>query len=474
MLKYILKRLLIFIPTLIVISLITFVISQKAPGDPVENMLNRNQGGEGQAATKIAGEKAYLNKRADLGLDLPVFYFALSNATSTDTLYKIPKNSHRETLERLSWNYGNWGDVSNYYKSLRNFEWDLYKFNKTPASAETITRVKDYVNLLYLTYEESKIMTIFTNIESEFRGNKNFLDLSGSFNSVKNTFEIAVHQQDISNRYIPRIHWYGFNSQYHRWLFNFLTGDFGISYQDQRPVKSSLIDAMKNTMSISLISIFLAYTLAIPLGIMTAVNKGTKKEKAVTTGLFILYSLPVFWIATLSVFFLCCGDYFCWFPAPGSAPIPEDAPLAYKLGEWLYRMVLPLFCLTYGSLAFISRQMRGGMIDVIGQDYIRTARAKGLDEKKVINKHALKNSLIPIITLFANVFPAAIAGSIVVEHVFNIPGMGKLSIDAIHARNYPVIFSTMMCTAILTMAGNLVADILYAVVDPRISFTSKK
>lgn len=474
MFKYILKRLLIFIPTLIVISLLTFVISQKAPGDPVENMLNRNQGGEGQAAQKLAGEKAYQIKRSELGLDLPVFYFALSNATSSDTLYRIPKAAHRETLERISWTYGNWGDVSNYYRSLKNFEWDLFNFQKSPSTAETITRVKDYVNLLYLTYDETKIKTIFNNIESEFRGTKSFLDLNGPFNSIRNTFEAVVHKQDISKRYIPTLHWYGFQNQYHRWASHFLIGDFGISYQDQRPVSSAMWDAMTNTLSISIISIFLAYMLAIPLGITTAVHKGKRKEKVITTTLFILYSLPVFWIATLSVFFLCCGDYFCVFPAPGSPPVPEDAPFFYKFGEWLYRMTLPLFCLTYGSLAFISRQMRGGMINILGQDFIRTARAKGLDEKRVINKHALKNSLIPIITLFANVFPVAIAGSIVVELVFNIPGMGKLTLEAIYARNYPVIFTTMMFTAILTMVGNLVADILYAVVDPRISFTSKR
>ncbi|MCC7302817.1 MAG: ABC transporter permease [Bacteroidia bacterium] len=473
MLKYILKRLLIFIPTLIVISLLTFVISQKAPGDPVENMLNRNQGGEGQAAAKIAGEKAYMRKRSELGLDLPVFYFSISNATSTDTLYRIPKSSHRETLERLAWDYGNWDHVATYYRSVRSFELDLYNFNKTPSTAETITKVKEYVNLLYLTYEESKIKSILNNIESEFRGTKSFLDLNGGFNSIRNTFENIVHSQNISNRYIPNVHWYGFNNQYHRWFFHFIQGDFGISYQDQRPVSSALWDALKNTLSISLLSILLAYLLAIPLGISTAVHKGTRKEKIITTTLFILYSLPVFWIATLTVFFFCCGDYWCWFPAPGTAPIPEDAPLLYQFGEWLYRMALPLLCLTYGSLAFISRQMRGGMINILGQDFIRTARAKGLEESKVVNKHALRNSLIPIITLFANVFPAAIAGSIVVEHVFNIPGMGKLTIDAINARNYPVIFSTMMCTAVLTMIGNLVADILYAMVDPRISFTSK-
>ncbi len=471
---YILKRLLIFFPTLIAISLLTFIISQKAPGDPVETMLSRNQGGEGQAAQKQATEKAYMRQRHELGLDKPVFYFALSNATSSDTLYRIPKIAHREVLERISFEYGNWDDVAAYYNTIKKFEWEVYSFTKTSESAEAITKVKEFINLLYYTFTEAKIKNILNNIEFQFKDDVAYKDLNGSFNSVKSAHENIIHGQDPMNRYIPKIHWFGFDNQYHHWFFNFLTGDFGISYQDKRPVKSVLIDALGNTMSISLIAIFLAYIIAIPIGIKTSINKGKRREKVTTTFLFVLYSLPGFWIATILVVFTCCGDFVCWFPAPGSPPIPEDAPLMYKLGEWLYRMTLPLFCLTYGSLAFISRQMRGGMLNVIGQDYIRTARAKGLSEKAVIFKHALKNSLIPIITLFANVFPAVIVGSIAIEIIFNIPGMGKLTIEAINARNYPVIFSTMMFTAILTMIGILVADILYAAVDPRISFTSKK
>jgi peptide/nickel transport system permease protein len=472
--KYFLKRILIFIPTLIAVSLITFVISLNAPGDPVETMLNRNQGGEGQAAQKLAGEKAYMRQRSELGLDLPVFYFSLSNKTSSDTLYRIPKVSHREVLERIAFTYGNWCDVANYYKSTKNFEWELFNFKKTEESADILTRVKEYTNQLYLQHDESKIKNIFNNIEFEFNGNPVFKDLSGYFNSVRNSWEQIIHQQNPANRYIPVIHWYGFKNQYHRWLTNFLTGDFGISYQDKRPVSSVLPEAMANTMSLSLLSILIAYILAIPLGVTSAVNKGKRKEKVITTALFILYSLPTFWIGTMLVIYLCCGDYLCIFPAPGSPPIPEDAPFFYKLGEWFYRMTLPLFCWTYGSLAFISRQMRGGMLTVIGQDYIRTARAKGLPEKKVIWKHSLKNSLLPIITLFASVFPLAISGSFVIEFIFQIPGMGKVSIEALNARNYPIIFSTMMFTAILTMVGNLIADFLYAVVDPRISFSSKK
>jgi peptide/nickel transport system permease protein len=132
-----------------------------------------------------------------------------------------------------------------------------------------------------------------------------------------------------------------------------------------------------------------------------------------------------------------------------------------------------MVCFTYGGLAFLYRQMRGAMINTLSQDYIRTARAKGLDEKNVLWKHAFKNSLLPIITLFANVFPLVISGAIIIENKFSIPGMGKTAIEAISARNYPMIYTIVMFSAILTMVGYLVADILYAVVDPRISYNKK-
>ena len=475
MLKYILKRILIFIPTLFAISLLTFVISINAPGDPVETMLNKNSGGgEGQAVQKASLEKAYVTKRHELGFDLPVFYFSITNLTYPDTLYKIPKDYHRYTLERLSFSYGNWNDVAHYYKQLKLFESELHTLKKTDENSASLRQVKDFVNSLYENHSDEKINTIFSNIDFIFTSTPSLKELIGPYDATKEAYHSIIHHSSPLKRYIPTIHFYGLNNQYHRWISHFITGDFGISYQDQRPVSSVLWDAVRWTMMISILSIIIAYLSAIPLGVMSAVKKNTTTEKITTTILFILYSLPSFWIATMLIVFFCGGDFYDWFPAFGLSTLSESAPFMDRFWETTYHLILPVFCWTYGSLAFISRQMRGGMLNVIGQDFIRTAKAKGLDEKTVIWKHALKNSLIPIITLFASVFPLAISGSFVIEFIFSIPGMGKLSLEALTARNYPIIFTVMMFTAILTLVGNLVADVLYAAVDPRISFSNKK
>jgi len=474
MLKYILKRVLFSIPTLLAISLLTFFISVNAPGDPVEMMLNKSDESGGQRSQNYAGEKDYQEMRHLLGLDQPLFYFSLTDATVPDTLYRIAKPKHRAFLKRLSAEYGNWENVSAYYLALKNIELLSYSERNSGQRAAAL----ELTNTLLQEYKEEKIKQSLSQFpaKSDTTGYDTITVSDPKKNydhfiaALRASFDRLSSEKSVYTKYIPVIHWYGTHNQYHRWMMNFLTGDFGVSYQDKRPVKTVLYGALKKTLQISLLSLLIAYLIAIPLGVHSAVKKGTLTEKSITTSLFVLYSLPNFWIATMLVVFLCGGDYLSWFPAPGSPPIPEEAPLWYKFSEGGYRLILPLFCWAYGSIAFISRQMRGGILSSITQDYIRTARAKGLNEKQIAWKHAMKNSLLPVITLFASIFPLAISGAFIIETIFNIPGMGKLSLEALYSRDYPVIFTVMMFTTVLTIAGNLIADLLYALIDPRISY----
>lgn len=474
MLKYIIKRLLIFIPTIIAISLFTFAISINTPGDPVDQMLNQTSN-QGQAADKLASEKAYVDQRHKLGLDKPIFYFAITNGTYPDTLYRVHKKVHRETLERLTFNYGNWQDIANYYRLIKNIENELYKIPKTETNSEDLRKLRENANSLYLHYEEQKISNLVNNMEFMISKHPDIYSaVSTHFKALQKAIVRVIQNQNQYMKYKPKFIWYGFNNQYHNWITKFIQLDFGISYRDKRPVSSVLWDALRWSILISVISIIISYLIAIPLGIKTATSKGTKGEKGITATLFMLYSMPNFWIGTLLVIFLCGGDWLDLFPPAFSlGKLPETAPFMDRMIDLVHRLTLPVLCLTYPTFAFISRQMRGGMLNVIDQDYIRTARAKGLSERKVIWKHALRNSLIPIITLFANVFPVVISGSFVVEFIFSIPGMGKLTIDSLNARDYPVVFTVFMFTAMMTLIGTLISDIMYAAVDPRISFSKK-
>lgn len=214
MLIYILKRVFIFIPTLIAISLLTFVISINAPGDPVDLMLNKSVGGDGQASEKLATEKSYEELRHKLGFDKPLFYFSITNATQPDTLYKIPQKTHRETLQRLSFTYGNWADISNYYHLIKKFENQLYNIKRNEETAIDLRKMKELTNTLYNNYDEFKINTIFNNLEFTLTQNKVLkYQLQGTFNALKNSVLRILENKNPFNKYKPDIHWYGTDNQ---------------------------------------------------------------------------------------------------------------------------------------------------------------------------------------------------------------------------------------------------------------------
>lgn len=259
-------------------------------------------------------------------------------------------------------------------------------------------------------------------------------------------------------------------AQFPIWLSQIMTLDFGESYKDHRPVSEKVWEAMKVTLSFQIISIFLIYLIAVPLGALSAVRKGTLSDTCITVCLFMLYSLPGFWVATMLIVFLSGTAFWDIFPPGGLSS--HDASTMNSAEWWtdrLWHMALPIVCLTYGGLASLSRYTRSGMIEVIRQDYIRTARAKGLPEWKVIVKHAFRNGLIPVITLFAGLLPALIGGSVIVETIFGIHGLGLLGYQAVLDRDYPVIMAISFVTALLVLLGMILSDVLYMLVDPRIS-----
>jgi len=262
--------------------------------------------------------------------------------------------------------------------------------------------------------------------------------------------------------------------QYLIWVKNMLHGDFGNSFKDDRPVIDKIMERLPITITIALLSFMLIYLVSIPIGIYSAARQYSFWDRTTTVILFILYSLPNFWVATLAIVFLCNVEYLKIFPTAGvKSDDYETLTFFGKFQDRFMHLFLPVTIYSLVSFAFLSRQMRSSMLEVIRQDYIRTARAKGLSEKKVILKHALRNSLIPIITLVGGLLPAMVGGSIILETIFSIPGVGQLAIQAIFDRDYPLIMAELLLVSVLTVIGMLLVDILYSFVDPRIAFTKK-
>ena len=471
MFKYTVKRILYFFPTLIAISFLAFGLSKCTPGDPA----NRCEDSSSLAAINNC-EVEYQRWAELFGLTGPTFYFELTSKAYPDTLYKIIQKDQRENWQALISHYGNWEQISNYKNAIQETQLKLFEIPDSIGKSD-VKKIKKELNFLPILSKDKVITSRLNKILQAYNNTPTLRDyLDKEISNLETSYQNIKEKAKPSQLYIPTIHWYGFDNQYHNWVTNFMIGDFGTSYKTSRPVASEIRDAIFWTFAMMMLSIFVAYFAAIPLGVFSAKNKGLRFDKITTVGLFMLYSLPSFWIATMLVVFFTTPEYGAWtdiFPSIGLGDLPSDAPFWNRFWETASHLILPVFCISYNSLAFISRQMRGGMIEVIQQDYIRTAKAKGLGKSQVIWKHAFRNSLFPIITLFANVFPAALAGSVVIEVIFNIPGMGKLTLASILEQNYPVVFAILMLAAVMTMVGMLVADILYAMADPRISFDKK-
>jgi peptide/nickel transport system permease protein len=254
-----------------------------------------------------------------------------------------------------------------------------------------------------------------------------------------------------------------------------------IFFQTEQTIWKELWEALKITMLLNLIVFTLIYVAAVPLGIVSAAYPHSTFDRFSTMGLFVLYSLPSFWVAELlrqlvmqKWLWSSLGFGDVQWPIMGlKSQHFGSMTTIQQFGDYVRHIVLPVLCLTYGGLAYVSRQMRAGMLEVIRQDYIRTAEAKGCGKARVILVHALRNSLFPIITLLASLLPFLVGGSVIIEVIFNIHGMGLLSYEGVLRREYDLVMTTLMLSAVLTLVGILVSDVLYVIVNPRVSFEDK-
>lgn len=255
--------------------------------------------------------------------------------------------------------------------------------------------------------------------------------------------------------------------QYLDWLRRFVMLDLGRSFVDGEPVSRKILERLPVTVTINLLTLAVIVLVAFPIGILSATRQYSWMDKATTLFVYIGFSLPSFWLALLLM--LLFGVYLGWLPLSGyqSLTAAQLSPLE-RLIDWARHLILPVLTASLIGLAGYSRYLRSEMLEVIRQDYIQTARAKGLSERQVIYKHALRNALIPVVTLMGLELPTLIGGSVIIETIFAIPGIGQLSFQSVLARDYPVIMGLTVFAAALTLIGNLLADLSYAWVNPRI------
>lgn len=256
--------------------------------------------------------------------------------------------------------------------------------------------------------------------------------------------------------------------QYGKWLGRLARLDFGESFvQDRRPVAEKIAERLPVTLMINVLSIGLILLIAVPLGVLSAVRRNSLFDRFTTVFVFLGFATPSFWLALLLMDFF--GVRLGLFPVAGLKSLGHEYfSTGHQIADVLHHLILPVFVSAFGGLAGFSRYMRGNMLEVIRQDYILTARAKGLSERVVVYRHALRNALLPVITILGLSIPGLIGGSVIFETIFAIPGMGKMFYDGVMMRDYPLIMGVLVIGAVLTLSGNLLADLAYAMADPRI------
>ncbi|HZK13456.1 MAG TPA: ABC transporter permease [Desulfobaccales bacterium] len=256
--------------------------------------------------------------------------------------------------------------------------------------------------------------------------------------------------------------------QYGDWLTRLVRLDFGRSFSpDRRPVWDKIKERIGITLSLNLMSLIIILGVSIPIGVIAAYRAHSWFDQATTLFVFFGFAMPTFWLALLLIMFF--GVYLDWLPISGLTSLNfRQFSFWQKVQDLGAHVTLPVLVAAFGGLAGMSRYMRGNMLEVIRQDYITTARAKGLPERVVIFKHALRNALLPVITILGLSVPGLIGGSVIFESIFAIPGMGQLFYGAVMARDYPLVMGELVIGAVLTLLGNMLADLGYALVDPRI------
>ena len=268
---------------------------------------------------------------------------------------------------------------------------------------------------------------------------------------------------------------YGFDKplwkRYFLWLRQLWRLDFGESYFSNEPVRTMIGRALPVSLGLGFFSLLFTYLVSIPLGIIKAVRNETRFDTVSSAILFLLYSIPPFALAVILIILFCGGSFWNLFPIEGMVSENfSELSTFQKITDYLHHLVLPLVCATVGSFAVLALLMKNSLLDELGKDYVTSARAKGLPEKTVVLKHALHNALLPLAHNVGGWLPVFFSGSLLLETIFNLQGVGRLSYDAILHRDYPIVLANIVILSVLSVVGNLVSDILYVLVDPRLDF----
>lgn len=475
MLGYILRRLLLIPPKLFVISVLLFGVLNLAGGPPADTT-----GAEGQSASGAGGNQAYLAFRRQFHLDKPAL-MNLRFLTTTPEVREwlvaaaslgaeVDQKARSRAQEKLD-DYGR--ELVPHLVTLLAADPDA-DVRRVAAGRLAIAAQRDPVEEGDLPAAERRKANDAIAAENQrLRALRWDREADAArIDEVRATWAgwWTEHEAEFTRTTGDKAAMILLDTRFARYWHNLVRLDLGESSLTHRPVVEVIAERVPYSLTLALFSISLAYLLAIPIGVFSASRPGTPMDTGLTVGLFLLFSLPSFFTGTVLLKLLATGADRI-FPNGGLVtPDTEFYTALERLADVGWHLALPVVTYASSSLAALSRYARTGVIDVIRADFVRTARAKGLHELVVIVKHAARNGMLPILTLLGSLLATLVGGSVVIETVFNIPGMGLYLYEAIAFRDYNAVMGVILFSSVLTLVGVFLADLSYAFADPRISY----
>jgi len=456
--KFIIRRICILVPTVFVVLSILFVLSKLTPGDPVLYAL---QSTESQTFESAFDASSYNQTSKNLGLDLPKFYFSVIPSNIPSNIYELEPLQEKFAFEVIE-QHGNGEGVLRLVQMYDHF-------NSISSNRKSKTHS---INLELFGTDIQKTYAQIAQIQED---DPSALADQEELIAVKSQIAGILESGSNGPSPIPKFVWHGLPNQFHRYFQKVLTLNFGVSSIDGQPVWNKIIRAFSWTLVINISAILFGYFFAIIVGVYAG-WWGGRFDTISSTVFYFIYSIPIFWLGTVLIVFCTTAYYSEWldiFPSAGIWIASSGDSFRTIIARNGGQLILPILVLSTSLLAFIARIIRNSVMEEKAKAYVIHARSKGLSERQILWKHVFRNASFPLITLFASIFPMAISGSIVLEVICNIPGSGRLLFDAIINQDWSVVFAIVLISAILTITGLLVSDILYRWVDPRIKWSDK-
>lgn len=445
--RLILKRLLISVPLLLAISFTAFILRDIMESDSYEHFQ------DSQNLPASLRKSEILNRARAESKDLPLFYISIQPWSYPDTLYRYVIKSEKKRIKGLLNQGVPWPAVQNYLSDEQKM-------------MEGLVDRLDKLNMEEMTslYEIDALSSKLDALTDSTRAGTLWATLKSSLQKMKegrNRFAL----------FIPDLDWHGSNNRFHIWLKKIIRGDWGVSRSDYRPAWIKIREAVSWTLSISLVSLLLVYLISLFLGEWLFRRKEKQKGKITETFLFFLYSIPRFFLALLMILAFASdtvSPVLHIFPTPGFFDSDPEASLPEQWARYGSQLVLPVLCMVLPSLAYLTRIYSSRLRDEKCKPYAFMAWSKGDEEDFITRHHLRRNALMPLIALLGMEIPALFGGSIVIEVLFNIPGMGRLMLQSILIQDWVIVFNILLLTGAFTLLGKLLADLLYGLTDPRI------